>query len=82
MTARGAGARPLAGGAAAEALGRYHFTVAGWTDTYASWVEELRKRVAARRPDVASEIAEGLAMVAKVVPDHQRRGTRTRPRRC
>lgn len=48
-----------------DAVGRYRFTVAGWTDHYASWVEELRKRVAAAQPDVASEIAEGLAMVAR-----------------
>jgi starch synthase (maltosyl-transferring) len=49
-----------------DAVGRYHFTVAGWTDHYASWVEELRKRVAAAQPDVASEIAEGVAMVQRV----------------
>jgi len=48
-----------------DRAGRYRFTVAGWTDHYASWVEELRKRVAAAQPDVASEIAEGLAMVER-----------------
>jgi starch synthase (maltosyl-transferring) len=47
-------------------VGRYYFTVAGWTDHYASWVEELRKRVAAAQPDVASEMAEGLAQVERV----------------
>jgi starch synthase (maltosyl-transferring) len=49
-----------------DTVGRYRFTVAGWTDQYASWVEELRKRVAAAQPDVASEIVEGLAMVEGV----------------
>jgi starch synthase (maltosyl-transferring) len=49
-----------------EALGRYRFTVAGWTDQYASWVEELRKRVAAAQADVHSEIAEGLALVERI----------------
>ena len=49
-----------------EVIGRYRFTVAGWTDHYASWVEELRKRVAAAQPDVASEIAEGVAMVQRI----------------
>jgi starch synthase (maltosyl-transferring) len=46
--------------------GRQHFTVAAWTDVYASWVEELGKRVRAQQPDVASEIAEGTALVARV----------------
>ena len=47
--------------------GRHRFTVAGWTDHYASWVEELRKRVAAAQPDVVSEIGEGLRLVSRVV---------------
>jgi starch synthase (maltosyl-transferring) len=49
-----------------EQAGRYHLTIAGWTDLYASWVEELSKRVRAAHPDVASEIAEGLALVVRV----------------
>jgi starch synthase (maltosyl-transferring) len=50
-----------------ERPGRYRFTIAAWTDVFGSWVEELRKRVAARDPDVASEIAEGLALVQRAV---------------
>jgi starch synthase (maltosyl-transferring) len=49
-----------------EEVGRYRFTIAGWTDLYASWVEELGKRVRAAHIDVASEIAEGLALVERV----------------
>ena len=48
-------------------IGRHRFTVVGWSDPYASWVEELRKRVAAEQPDVASEIAEGVALVQRVL---------------
>ena len=55
-----------------DTVGRYRFTVAGWTDHYASWVEELRKRVAAAQPDVASEMAEGVALVERVA--HSTRG--------
>ncbi len=47
-------------------IGRHVVTVIGWTDHYASWVEELGKRVRARQPDVAAEIAEGLAIVERV----------------
>ena len=49
-----------------ERVGRYLFTVAGWTDVYASWVDELDKRVRAAQPDVVSEIAEGVALVERV----------------
>ena len=50
-----------------EQIGRYRFTVVGWSDAYASWVEEFRKRVAAEQPDVAGEIAEGVALVQRVL---------------
>ncbi len=48
-----------------ERLGRYRYTVAAWTDHYASWVHEFGKRVAAAQPDVASEVAEGLSLVER-----------------
>ena len=48
-----------------EAAGRHRFTIAAWTDRYASWIDELRKRVRAAKPDVASEIAEGIALVER-----------------
>jgi len=52
---------------ALDRVGRYRVTIVGWTDAYASWVEELTKRVRAAQPDVASEIAEGIAMVERVL---------------
>jgi starch synthase (maltosyl-transferring) len=48
-----------------EQLGRYRFTVVAWTDVFASWVEEFRKRVNAAQPDVVSEVAEGLSLVQR-----------------
>jgi starch synthase (maltosyl-transferring) len=56
--------------------GRYRFTVAGWTDAYGSWVDELGKRVRAAQADVHSEIGEGMAMVERVF-----RSLRGEPRR-
>ena len=32
-----------------EANTRYRYTVEAWTDTFGSWVEEMRRRIAARR---------------------------------
>jgi starch synthase (maltosyl-transferring) len=46
-----------------DTIGRHRFTVAAWTDHFGSWLHELQKRVDAAQPDVASEIAEGLAQV-------------------
>jgi starch synthase (maltosyl-transferring) len=49
-----------------DRVGRYDYTVVGWTDRYASWLRELTKRVDAAQPDTSSEIAEGLAIVERV----------------
>ena len=49
-----------------EQIGRYRFTIVGWTDPFASWVGELAKRVSAEQAEVASEIAEGIALVERV----------------
>jgi starch synthase (maltosyl-transferring) len=50
-----------------EVIGRHRFTVAAWTDPYASWVDELTKRVEAQQADIESEINEGLSLVERVV---------------
>ena len=50
-----------------EQVGRYRYTISGWTDVYASWVEELAKRVAAAQADVGSEIAMGVALVERLL---------------
>jgi starch synthase (maltosyl-transferring) len=51
-----------------DRVGKYHVAVIGWTDVYASWVEELAKRIRARQPDVSSEIADGLSLIERVCP--------------
>jgi starch synthase (maltosyl-transferring) len=45
--------------------GRYLFTVEGWTDAYATWLEDFRKRVQAGQP-VASEVLEGAALLERI----------------
>ena len=47
-------------------IGRYRMVVVGWTEVYASWVEELAKRIRARQSDVSSEIADGLSLIERV----------------
>ena len=55
-----------------EPLGRHRFTIVAWTDLYASWLDELRTRVRAAQSDIASEIAEGIALVERAF--QERRG--------
>ena len=45
-----------------DLVGQTEYTVAAWTDRYASWAEELRRKVGAGVA-VASEILEGEALV-------------------
>lgn len=44
--------------------GRYQFRVQAWTDTWGSWVGDLRRRVTAGQTRLESERAEGLALLA------------------
>lgn len=54
-----AGAFPL------EANTRYRYTVEAWTDTFGSWVEEMRRRIAGGQADLASELLEGTEMLRR-----------------
>ena len=58
-------------------IGRYRFTIAAWTDHYATWVDELGKRVAAAQPDALSEVAEGIALVERALEPHKGETRRT-----
>ena len=48
-----------------EANTRYRYTVEAWTDTFGSWVEEMRRRIAGGQTDLASELLEGAEMVRR-----------------
>lgn len=45
--------------------GLYLFTVEGWTDGYATWLEDFRKRVQAAQPAI-SEALEGAAILERI----------------
>jgi len=47
----------------ADALGRWQFGVIAWVDRVASWQHELERKVAADQSDLASELAEGAALL-------------------
>ncbi|MBN2362375.1 MAG: alpha-1,4-glucan--maltose-1-phosphate maltosyltransferase [Deltaproteobacteria bacterium] len=47
-----------------DACGGYAFTVAAWTDRFASWRDELKKKYDAGR-DIHSELLEGALIIAR-----------------
>ncbi|MDX6644693.1 MAG: hypothetical protein QOK40_420, partial [Miltoncostaeaceae bacterium] len=52
----------------ATELGRYRFTIEAWVDRFASWREEVRRKVEFGEPDLAGELAEGEAILAARAP--------------
>jgi starch synthase (maltosyl-transferring) len=44
---------------------RYIYTVEAWTDLFASWLSDFRKKVVAGR-DAASDLLEGIALIEKM----------------
>jgi starch synthase (maltosyl-transferring) len=49
-------------------LGRHHFTVVAWVDTFASWRHGLERKVQAGN-DVQVELLEGALLVDRVAPE-------------
>jgi starch synthase (maltosyl-transferring) len=61
----------FAGEFAVERLGCYRYTISGWVDRFATWREQLERRVAAGQ-DVRGELKEGALLVdaaARAAPD-------------
>jgi len=42
-----------------DALGRYTWTIEAWTDAFASWREELSRKIDAGQADLSGELSEG-----------------------
>jgi starch synthase (maltosyl-transferring) len=43
-------------------LGRWQFTVEAWTDPYATWIDELDRKLDAGQADLSGELSEGEAL--------------------
>ncbi|MBA2462566.1 MAG: alpha-1,4-glucan--maltose-1-phosphate maltosyltransferase [Actinobacteria bacterium] len=43
-------------------LGRWQFTIEAWVDRYATFIDELDRKIAAEQADLAGELAEGEAL--------------------
>jgi len=46
--------------------GRWTFTIEAWTDAFASWRDELERKVAAGQEDLGGELSEGVLLVERV----------------
>src|SRR5215213_9384969 len=44
-------------------LGRYTWTIEAWTDAFATWRGELRRKIAAGQEDLAGELSEGVVLL-------------------
>ncbi|MGH3030230.1 MAG: alpha-1,4-glucan--maltose-1-phosphate maltosyltransferase [Gaiellaceae bacterium] len=53
------------GGFEPDALGLWEFTVAAWTDRWASWRWEIERKVNAGQKDLAGALSEGAALLAR-----------------
>jgi starch synthase (maltosyl-transferring) len=56
------------GAFAAIEMGRYRFTIEAWVDRFASWREEIRRKVEFGQPDLGPELTEGVAILAERAP--------------
>ncbi|MDP2712016.1 MAG: alpha-1,4-glucan--maltose-1-phosphate maltosyltransferase [Solirubrobacteraceae bacterium] len=52
-----------AGAFGVDRLGRYTWTIAAWADAFASWREELRRKLDAGQSDLSGELSEGVVLL-------------------
>ncbi len=46
-----------------DSLGRWSWTIEAWVDPFASWRDELRRKVEAGEPDLSGELSEGVVLL-------------------
>ena len=56
--------------------GRWEYTIEAWTDVFASWRDELERKLAAGQSDLASEISDGIAILRAVAGRTRSKGDR------
>jgi starch synthase (maltosyl-transferring) len=64
-----------AGSFRVEALGRHGWTIEAWIDPFASWREELRRKVDFGQTDLAGELSEGVLLL-EAAKDRAKSGDR------
>ncbi len=46
-----------------ETAGRWEWTIEAWSDLFATWRDELQRKVAAAQDDLSGELSEGVVML-------------------
>jgi len=49
------------------AAGRWQYTIEAWTDTFATWRDELARKVQGGQEDLASEVLEGALLLERAI---------------
>ena len=71
--------RPLGGAFEVDALGRWQWQIEAFTDRFATWRDELQRKLAAGETELELELAEGVAILAR--PRARARGADRAPDR-
>jgi starch synthase (maltosyl-transferring) len=56
-----------AGSFRVDSMGRWEFTIEAWTDVFATWRDELARKVGAGQHDLAGELSEGTLLLEQAL---------------
>jgi len=65
-----------AGAFVVDRMGRWEWTVQAWTDLFATWRDELRRKIDAGQQDLAGEMSEGVVLLQDVAARADEQGDR------
>src|SRR3712207_1958357 len=63
-----------AGSFPVDAMGRWELTVQAWTDQFATWRDELERKLAAGQESLAGELSEGVVLLEQAAARAEARG--------
>jgi starch synthase (maltosyl-transferring) len=66
-----------AGSFVVDRIGSWTWTIQAWTDLFATWRDELRRKVEAGQSDLSGEMSEGVVLLQDVVDRAAEAGDRT-----
>ncbi|HWE34558.1 MAG TPA: alpha-1,4-glucan--maltose-1-phosphate maltosyltransferase [Solirubrobacteraceae bacterium] len=46
-----------------DAVGRWEYTIEAWSDSFGTWRDELRRKLAAGQPNLDGELSEGVVLI-------------------
>ena len=58
-----------------DTMGRWQWTIEAWTDVFATWRDELQRKVDAGQEDLAGELSEGVVLLEQAAGARQGRPT-------